>query len=360
MKLKLPLLAGLALSGCVSLAFAASAELKPAPQSPEAKAIPLGPEKPAVPFDRIKIKNYQDESLGRIKDLGIDLVNGRIVEALIESDSSLNLGRKIVAVPVRALVPDMANEVYRLNISVEDFKAAAAVDLTKWEDAGRSERVASAYRRFGQEPYFLEEGMMPDKKAKRPKVPLGYVERASRIEDMPVANLKKEKLGKVFSMTLNIPEGLIINVIIIAPGNFKTKTIVPATALMFTDDRKGLLINETKEEFADEPRYIFTESALGNDAYSEEQPYKGPKAYGVLEQGRSYRDVDRTVQINRGIRTAKIAARNVQVGTVNGRVTMRGWVTTPDEKAHINAIAIAAAGLEMVDDQITVGKPAGN
>jgi len=64
-----------------------------------------------------------------------------------------------------------------------------------------------------------------------------------------------------------------------------------------------------------------------------------------------------TVRINKLIRAAKINCRNVQVGTLNDRVTLRGWVNTDDERRRIGDIAIAASRLELVDNQIMVGKP---
>ncbi len=320
---------------------------------------PLTAEKHSVDFTRIQIKNFQDESLGRIKDLGIDLVNGRIVEVLVECDSSLDLGgKKIVAVPPLALFPDQLNEVYRLNVSTEVFKTAAAIDLSKWEDAGRSERVAASYYLFGQVPYFLEEGDKASKTDERPKVSLGYVERTVKILDMPVGNFQGEKFGKVWSLTLDIPQGRILNVIVLAPGNFKTKSVIPSLALSFNAKRDGLLLDDTKMEFADEPRYIFTEAAFGQDTSFQRESYKGARTSVPLEQGSRYRDVDRTVRINRDIRAAKINGRNVEVGTINDRITLRGWVHTDDDKRRIGEIAIAAATLaENVDNQITVGKP---
>jgi len=316
----------------------------------------LGVEKKSYDFTKIEIKNFQDESLGRISDLGVDLVNGRIVELLVVCDKSLGVGEKIVAVPPRALYPDLLNEVYRLNVSTEAFMSAAPINLENWIDAGRSDRIAAAYRHFGQEPYFLEEGDTASKTAKRPKVQLGYVERSSKILDMPVGNFQKQHFGKVWSLSLDIPKGHILSVIILAPGNFKTKSVVPARALSFNATRDELLLDDTKGEFADEPRYIFTAAAFGNEAFSEQESYKGPHTSVSLEQGSAYRDVDCTVRINRNIRAAKIGARHVQVGTINGRVTLRGWVDTDADKLRIGQIAIAASHLEVVDNQITVGK----
>jgi sporulation protein YlmC with PRC-barrel domain len=349
MKLTFNLLAGVVIASGVALSTWAQ---------PEPTHERFGAEKKIDEFNRIEIKNFQDESLGRMTDLGIDLINGRIVEVLVACDSSLGVGDKTVAVPPHALYPDLLNEVYRLNVSTDVFKSAPAIDLSQWLDAGRSDRVAAAYRLFGQEPYFLEEGATASKTDARPKVLLGYVERSSKILNLPVGNLQNEQFGTVWSLTLNIPTGRIMNVVVLAPGNFKTKSIIPAMALSFNATRDALLLDDTKREFADQPRYVFTEAAYGQDAYYHRESYEGPHTSVALEQGRSYRDVDITVRINREIRAAKINARNVEVGTINDRVTLRGWVNTNEDKRRIGEIASAATIREMVDNQITVGKPA--
>lgn len=351
MKLNLPLFAGVVLASCLSLSLRAAPE-----QAPEK----LGTEKTVHEFVNIEVKNYEDEILGHIKDLGIDLVNGRIVEVLVVSDDFLDVGGRVVAVPPLALIPDGANQVYRLNVSVEDFKAAPAIKLREWADAGRSERVAAAYHYFGRQPYFLENGEVASKTAKRPKVALGYVERSSKILEMPVGNFKGQQFGKVWSLTMDIPKGRILSAIIVAPGNFQTKSVVPAMSLSFNEARTALLLDDSKTEFADEPHYVFTEAAYGNEATSKEESYEGPHTSDALEQGKSYFDIDRTLVINRGIRAAKINNRHVQVGTIDGRVTLRGWVVTADEQRRIGEIAIAASRVEVVDNQITVGKPVAN
>ena len=277
---------------------------------------------------------------------------------LVISDSSLDVGQKVVAVPPLALLPDALNQVYQLNVTTEVFKSAPAIDLSHWTDAGQSDRIAAAYWLFGQEPYFLEEGHAASKTADRPKVSLGYVERSSKITGLPVGNFQKEKFGKVWSLTLDIPSGRILNVVVLAPGNFKTTSIVPAMALSFNATRDGLLLDDTKAEYADEPRYVLTEAANGVKAYYNREAYKGPHTFVTLAQGSSYRDVDRTVRINRDIRAAKVNGRNVEIGTINDRVTLRGWVNTEEDKHRIGGIAIAAATLaENVDNQITVGRP---
>ena len=348
MKLKINLLAGASFAAIFPLAIWAQ---------PEPTHTNFGVEKRVYDFQDIEVKNLQDESLGRITDLGIDLINGRIVEVLVVSDSSLGLGGKIVAVPPLALIPDVLNQTYRVNLSAEAFRSAPAIDLSKWVDSGRSERVAAAYRLFGEDPYFLEVGQTASQTASRPRVPLGYIERSSRILGMPVASLQNEPFGEVSSINLDITKGRILSVIVLAPGNLKTRSVIPAMALSFNTTRDGLLLDDSKLEYADEPRYVLIEPAFGQKAYSKEEPYQGSHTLVALEQGESYRDVDRTVRINKDIRAANVDNSNVQVATMNGRVTLRGWVNSEQDRKRIGDIAIADSRLELVDNQVAVGKP---
>jgi sporulation protein YlmC with PRC-barrel domain len=317
----------------------------------------FGTEKMVKEINRIEIKNMQGERLGRVKEVAVDLSNGVIVEVLVVSGDFLGIGGKIVAVPPLALSFDPMNQVYLLDVSAVVFQSAPAIDRSDWQETGRSERIAAAYRLFGQEPYFLEVGATASKTASRPKVSLGHVIRSTKITGMPVANLEGEKLGKVWSMKLNIPTGRIQSVVIVASDNSMTKSIVPAMALRFNDARDTLLLDDTKEEFANEPRYSYTAAAYNNLPYSVEESYAGPRTSVALEQGTSYWDVDRTARINRKILGAKVDVKNVQIATINGRVTLRGWVKVESDKQLIGGIAIAASRLEVVDNQITVGKP---
>ena len=362
MNKNLSLLAVTLFAGAASLPVGAQSEpaeqpaIKLAPIKVESTEEKLGADIPSDEFSHIRIKNFQDDNLGRIKDLGVDLINGRIVAVLVMTDKALGDEQKVVAVPPFALVPDALNQVYRIDVTPEMFKTAPAIDLSKWEDAGWSVRIAAAYHHFGQETYFLEEGDTQSKTAQRPKIALGYVERANKLLNLPVANLNGEKFGKVWSLTMDITQGRIRSVVVLAPGNFKTKSVIPAMALSFNAKRDALVLDDTKLEYSEEPRFVFTDAAFGQKAYSREESYKGPHTTIALKQGISYRDIDQTVNINHRLRLANINARNVQVGTFNDRVTLRGWVDSEDDRRRVGEIAIAAARLELVDNQVAVGK----
>ena len=315
---------------------------------------PQGQEKQFDDYTMIRLENLRGVRLGRIKDLAVDLANGRIVEVLVQVDRSLGAGARVVAVPPCALIADPDNVVYRLNATAADFQSAPAYEPSRALEGREADRIAATYRHFGQVPYFLETQEAVDASAARPKGALGYVTRVSRLLGLAVRDLQGERLGKVWTLALDIPQGRILNVVILAPGHFETKSIVPAMALRFNAAYSALQLDDTKAEFRDEPLYVYTEAAFGQERYYTREPYQSPPTLGPLEQGASYRDLDRTELIKQEIKAAHLGSHKVEVGTNHDRVTLRGWVTTESDKRHIGGIASAASRVELVDNQITV------
>lgn len=306
-------------------------------------------------MDHIEIRNLRDERLGRIKELAVDLPSGRIVEVLVVSGDFLGMGGKVVAVPPSALIPDFAGEVFWLNVSKAHFDASPAIDLSNWGDHGRSDKVAAVYRRFGLEPYFLETGETTNLSDARPLVRLGPIARSSRILRLRVANSKGETFGKVWGLKFDMAGGRVLGVIVQSTGKVMGKRVVPAMALSYSPDRDYLLLDDTQQEFANEPAYHATPAANGQKQKSQEETAITQPTTVALEQGVSYRDIDRTVLINREIRAARLPARHIEVATLHGRVTLRGWVPTEVARVEVARIAVGASRLELVDNQLVVG-----
>lgn len=91
----------LLLATALGLGALSSLQAQTTPNEPK-----LGMEKPANLLAHVQVENLQGQTLGRISELGVDLVNGRIVEVLIVSGDFLDIGGKITAVPATALIPD--------------------------------------------------------------------------------------------------------------------------------------------------------------------------------------------------------------------------------------------------------------
>jgi len=318
----------------------------------------LGREKEIVPVDQIKVESAEGKQLGRIKDIVIDLDSGRIVEVLVRHGGFMGMGGRIIAVPPAAFAIGLSDKAYRLNVTEEKFKAAPAVDMANWTDAGRSDRVAAVYHYFGFEPYFLETDARVKAGEARPKVPLGYIERSSKLMGLPVRNKQNEELGRVKSVAFDVSTGRVLHVIVRTPGFYNERRVIPSMALRCNAVRNGLVLDDTAAEFADEPRVAHTDAGNGQPAFASQESYQGPKTSEALEQGGSYRDADRSKLIKRKISAAKLESSHVEVGTLNGRVTLRGWVQTAADRDLVGEIAIQASRVELVDNQITVGESA--
>ena len=101
---------------------------------PETTHVRLGSGSETHEFNRIRVENVQEESLGRIRDPSIDPISDRIVELLVASDNSLDVGSKIVAVSPRALISDPLSGVYQLTVrtSGDEFTTRFGMREFKW------------------------------------------------------------------------------------------------------------------------------------------------------------------------------------------------------------------------------------
>ena len=228
------------------------------------------------------VQNYQDEKLGKVDDLGVDVESGRIVQVILSSGGFLGLGDTLTAVPPCALHYDAANRVVHLDASKEKFKNAPKFDLSKWDEATQSNQVIEAYGYYGQQPYFVaghdgyrntkmedtptrtlplhmdgtintdaprtvekvrnaelagnveansntlstrnpdgswtRERYANENGAKSLGSSLGYVQQASKLMGTSVKNLDDRKLGKVENFMVDLSAGRIVAVIISSGG----------------------------------------------------------------------------------------------------------------------------------------------
>jgi sporulation protein YlmC with PRC-barrel domain len=330
----------------------------------------FGPNVKSSPINEVEITNLKGESLGRIRGLAVDLPHGRIVEVLVVSDQFLGMGGRTVAVPPEVLMPDAKNEVYQIDISAEKFKAAPAFDLDKWAQSTSTDSAAAAYEYFGQPPTFLITGEAPGRKTIYgvPVTNLGILEKMSHLINMPVDNLLGVRLGTIASLTMDVPKGIIMNAMIRNPeaqisnmAKLRTSaTVIPATLLTFNSARDGLLLDMSQTAYNSAPNAIFVDGAGGAPAEYHTQVAATPVANSgpALVQGSSTSDLNTTAQIYQSIKNSNLdLGSEIQVATLEGRVTLRGPVNNQATKDGIGAIAIAAVSVNNVDNQIMVAAP---
>lgn len=80
------------------------------------------------------VYNRQNESLGDIKEIMIDMQRGQIAYAVLSFGGVLGMGNKLFAVPWQSLELDTGNKRFVLDTSKDRLKAAPGFDKDNWPD----------------------------------------------------------------------------------------------------------------------------------------------------------------------------------------------------------------------------------
>jgi sporulation protein YlmC with PRC-barrel domain len=78
------------------------------------------------------VYNHQEESIGDIKEIMLDVASGTVSYAVLSFGSILGFGEKLFAVPWSALTLDTENKRFLLNISKERLENAPGFDKDNW------------------------------------------------------------------------------------------------------------------------------------------------------------------------------------------------------------------------------------
>ena len=81
------------------------------------------------------VKNNQDEKLGKVEDLAVDVESGRVVEVILSTGGFLGIGDTLTAVPPGALHHDVAQKVLHLDADKAKLQGAPKFDNSKWDES---------------------------------------------------------------------------------------------------------------------------------------------------------------------------------------------------------------------------------
>lgn len=109
-------------------------------------------------LDGNDVYNKQDEDLGDVKEIMIDVPTGRVAYAVLSFGGFLGMGEKLFAVPWSALKLDTANKRFVLDVSKERLKEAPGFDTDAWPDMADPTWVKGIHSYYGVTPY--SDGMM--------------------------------------------------------------------------------------------------------------------------------------------------------------------------------------------------------
>jgi sporulation protein YlmC with PRC-barrel domain len=355
----------------------------------------------------MEVKNNQNEKLGKVNDLAVDVESGRIVYVILSTGGLMGIGDTLHAVPPGALHHDVASKTLQLDADKEKLNAAPKFEMAKWTECCNSNQVAEVYSQYGQQPYcssghkkdasktvtsrnadgtWGKDRIVGENEASKSWAHLSVVQKASKVIGTPVKNLQDEKLGKVENLMVDLSAGRIVAVVISSGGFIgigDELSAVPPSALRFNTERDTLQLDASKETLAATPHFKanqwpdFSQPSYASDVYSayKIEPYFATDATNEvdntrinvrdrqdqtltpLNQGNSKADVATTAQIRKEIiaeKTMSVNAQNVKIITIDGQVTLRGPVNTAEEKRLIGEIADRSAHSGNVDNQLEV------
>ena len=98
------------------------------------------------------VYNRQEEDLGDIKEIMIDMQSGRIAYAVLSFGGLLGMGDKLFAVPWQALELDTVNKRFILDVSKDRLENAPGFDKDRWPDMASSEFTSQVHTFYGTHP----------------------------------------------------------------------------------------------------------------------------------------------------------------------------------------------------------------
>lgn len=94
------------------------------------------------------VVNEQEDNLGDIKEIMLDMRTGQIAYAVLAFGGFLGMGEKLFAVPWQALQLDPVNKRFKLNVEKDRLKNAPGFDPDAWpdmSDVGWANKIHSFY-----------------------------------------------------------------------------------------------------------------------------------------------------------------------------------------------------------------------
>ena len=182
------------------------------------------------------VRNAQNENLGEIKDLVVDVNNGRVHYAVLSFGGFLGLGDKLFAYPVSVFTPTSDSDKVLLNVDKAKLKAAPGFEsksYPEWNDVKYSTEV---------DRYF---GTTAVSKA----MPNQMLRRASELIGKDVNDRNGKDVGEIEDLVVNMGNGKIRYAVLEfdKSWNLNDKLLaVPLSAFTYTAGRKDLVMNVDK------------------------------------------------------------------------------------------------------------------
>lgn len=96
-----------------------------------------------------KVVNGQDQDLGKIEDIMLDVVSGRVAYAVLSFGGFLGMGNKLFAIPWTAMRLDEEHKCFVLDVDKNTLETAPGFDKDHWPDLSSDEYARSVQSHWG-------------------------------------------------------------------------------------------------------------------------------------------------------------------------------------------------------------------
>jgi sporulation protein YlmC with PRC-barrel domain len=100
------------------------------------------------------VKNASNDNLGKIKEIMLDKLSGKVAYLVLESGTFLGMGGKLFAIPWNSVKYQDNDDCFILNVDKEKLKNAPGFDKDHWPDMADREYGASVFTYYGTKPYW--------------------------------------------------------------------------------------------------------------------------------------------------------------------------------------------------------------
>jgi sporulation protein YlmC with PRC-barrel domain len=103
-----------------------------------------------------KVFNYQNEEIGKVEEIMIDINTGRVAYVVVSFGGLLGVGGKLFAVPWAALHVDTNRKCFLMDADKERLKNAPGFDKNNWPETPNGQWYHEVYNYYAQEPYWSQ------------------------------------------------------------------------------------------------------------------------------------------------------------------------------------------------------------
>jgi len=99
------------------------------------------------------VYNPKGEDIGDIKEIMLDMRNGRVAYAVLSFEPFLSMGEKLFAVPWNALTLDTEHKRFTLNVEKDRLKDAPGFDKSRWPNMADQTWQKQIHAYYGTSAY---------------------------------------------------------------------------------------------------------------------------------------------------------------------------------------------------------------